>query len=90
LTDIEPPRHSQHGQAPLEGDWTAKGLREPQPAYSRPDAVLEIERVNSGSGARTFPIEYDRTRRVDKNYDKFRRYDSFLCWWWRHHPGWAE
>jgi hypothetical protein len=29
-------------------------------------------------------IEYDRTRRVDKNYEKFRRYDTFLCWWWQH------
>ena len=29
-------------------------------------------------------IEYDRTTRVDKNYEKFRRYDSFLTWWWRH------
>ena len=25
--------------------------------------------------------EYDRTRRVDKNYDKFRRYDAFLTAW---------
>ncbi|MBA3263665.1 MAG: hypothetical protein H0T69_14570, partial [Thermoleophilaceae bacterium] len=29
-------------------------------------------------------IEYDRTSRTDKNYDKFRRYDAFLAWWWRH------
>ena len=28
-------------------------------------------------------IEYDRTRRVDKNYDKVRRYDNFLCLWWQ-------
>jgi Replication-relaxation len=27
-----------------------------------------------------FLVEHDRTRRVDKNYDKFRGYDSFLCW----------
>ena len=45
--------------------------------------MLEIERVDSGPGARTFLIEYDRTRRVDKNYGKFRRYDAFLNWWWR-------
>ncbi|MEJ7715071.1 MAG: hypothetical protein WKF40_04925 [Thermoleophilaceae bacterium] len=30
---------------------------------------------------RTIFIEYDRTRRVDKNFEKFRRYDTFLCWW---------
>ena len=24
-------------------------------------------------------VEYDRTRRVDKNYDKFRRYEAFLA-----------
>jgi hypothetical protein len=24
-----------------------------------------------------------RARRTDKNYDKFRRYDAFLAWWWR-------
>ena len=29
-------------------------------------------------------LEYDRTRRIDKNYEKFRRYDTFLCWWWQH------
>jgi hypothetical protein len=29
-------------------------------------------------------IEYDRTSRTDKNYDKFRRYDNYLAWWWRH------
>jgi hypothetical protein len=29
-------------------------------------------------------IEYERTRRVDKDYEKFRRYDTFLCWWWQH------
>jgi hypothetical protein len=35
---------------------------------------------------RTILVEYDRTRRVDKNFDKFRRYDAFLCWWSRHTP----
>ena len=23
-------------------------------------------------------------RRVDKNFEKFLRYDGLLCWWWRH------
>jgi Protein of unknown function (DUF5131) len=35
---------------------------------------------------RTLFIEYDRTRRIDKNYDKPRRYDAFLCWWVRYTP----
>ena len=34
--------------------------------------------------SRLILIEYDRTRRLDKNYDKFRRYDAFLTWWWQH------
>jgi hypothetical protein len=29
-------------------------------------------------------VEVDRTRRVDKNFGKFRRYDAFLTWWWRY------
>jgi hypothetical protein len=45
--------------------------------------VLEIEHDGGGGGARTLLIEYDRTRRVDKNYGKFRRYDAFLNLWWR-------
>jgi hypothetical protein len=49
----------------------------------RPDAVLEVARTD-GDVNRVFFIEYDRTRRVDKNYEKFRRYDTFLCWWWQH------
>jgi hypothetical protein len=35
---------------------------------------------------RTLLIEYDRTRRIDKNYHKLRRYDAFLCWWVRYTP----
>jgi hypothetical protein len=85
-TDIEPPRHLQQAHLGLEGDWTARGLREPQPRLLRPDAVLEIERDDGKPGARTFLIEYDRTRRVDKNYGKFRRYDAFLNSWWHHTP----
>jgi hypothetical protein len=83
--DIEPPRQPQRGQVVgLEHDWTAKGLREPQPRLLRPDAVLDIDRHDGKPSARIFLIEYDRTRRVDKNYGKFRRYDAFLTTWWRH------
>jgi hypothetical protein len=49
----------------------------------RPDAVLEVAPPN-GNGGRVLFLEYDRTRRLDKNYEKFRRYDTFLCWWWQH------
>jgi hypothetical protein len=38
--------------------------------------VLEVER-GEDRGVRTFFLEFDRTRRVDKNYEKFRRYDAF-------------
>jgi hypothetical protein len=83
-TDIQPPMNVKHGQLRVDGDWTAKGLREPQPRLLRPDAVLEIQRDDGAPGARTFLIEYDRTCRVDKNYGKFRRYDAFLNSWWHH------
>jgi hypothetical protein len=45
--------------------------------------MLDIARDDRDSN-RIFLIEYDRTTRVDKNYEKFRRYDAFLTWWWRH------
>lgn len=45
-------------------------------------ALLEVER-RDGDGTTFFLIEYDRTRRVDKNFEKFLRYDNFLCWSWR-------
>ena len=84
-THIEPPREARGRQGVLRvGDyWSAESLRDPRPRLVRPDAVLEVARPD-GDGSRVFFIEYDRTRRVDKNYEKFRRYDSFLCWWWQH------
>lgn len=83
-TDIDPPPAAKRGQLHLEGDWSAKGLHDPHARLLRPDAVLEIERTDGEDGIRTFLIEYDRTGRVDKNYGKFRRFDAFLNWWWRH------
>jgi hypothetical protein len=84
-THIEPPREARASQGVLRvGDyWSAEGLRDPRPRLVRPDAVLEVARPN-GDGSRVIFIEYDRTRRVDKNYEKFRRYDTFLWWWWQH------
>jgi hypothetical protein len=84
-THIEPPPEARGQQGVLRvGDhWSAEELRDPRARLVRPDAVLEVARPN-GDGSRLFFIEYDRTRRVDKNYEKFRRYDTFVCWWWQH------
>lgn len=73
-------------QVRLHEDWSAEDLRDPRARPVRPDAMLEIDGDGDEVGRRRFLVEYDRTRRVDKNYDKFRRYDNFLCWWWRHTP----
>jgi hypothetical protein len=79
-TDIDPPIAAKRGQLRLEGDWSAKGIRDQHARLVRPDAVPELE--DREDQRRTFLIEYDRTRRVDKNVGKFRRYDAFLNWWW--------
>ena len=86
-THIEPPREAraQQGVLRVADYWSAKRLRDPRARLVRPDAVLKVAR----DGTRLFFIEYDRTRRVDKNYERFRRYDSFLCWWWQH-MGYAD
>ncbi len=49
----------------------------------RPDATMTIAGLGGGE-SRILLVEYDRTRRVDKNFEKFRRYDAFLVGWWRH------
>jgi hypothetical protein len=82
-TAIEPPSAARKSQLRLDDHWSAEGLKAPGPRTVAPDAVLEIARSDS-DGSRIFLIEYDRTTRVDKNYEKFRRYDAFLTWWWRH------
>ena len=46
----------------------------------QPDAVLSIA---SGAGDVDVLVEYDRTRRADKNFQKFLRYDTLLNVWWR-------
>jgi hypothetical protein len=81
-TELEPPVDARRGQLRLDDDRTVRGLRQPTPRLVRPDAVLEVERRDGGT--RNFLIEYDRTRRLDKNFGKFLRYDTFLCWGWRH------
>jgi hypothetical protein len=84
-THIEPPPTARQAQLRLHDDWSAEDLRDPRARPVRPDATLEIEGERE-EASRLFLVEYDRTRRVDKNYDKFRRYDTFLCWWWHHTP----
>lgn len=66
----------------LDDDWSPEDLRNERVRPVRPDAVLEVER-GDGLIPHTMLVEYDRTNRVDKNYDKFRRYDMYLNWWWR-------
>lgn len=68
------------GDRRTEDGRSVQGLKDALPRAVRPDAVIEVSSKDAGS-VHTFLIEYDRTRRVDKNYDKFRRYDNFLCWW---------
>jgi Replication-relaxation len=89
-THIEPPREARASQGVLRlaDHWSAERLGDPRPRLVRPDAVLEVARPD-GDGSRVFFIEYDRTQRVDKNYEKFRRYDAFLCWWWQY-TGFAD
>jgi hypothetical protein len=82
-TAIEPPPAARNAQLRLDDNWSAEGLRAPKAHFVAPDAVLEIAR-NDGDGSCLFLIEYDRTTRVDKNYEKFCRYDAFLTCWWRH------
>jgi hypothetical protein len=79
-TPIYPPPRAQRNQLALANDWTSHGLQEPGARPVFPDAVLEIER-HDGRLPRTFLLEHDRTHRVDKNFDKFRRYDAFLTTW---------
>lgn len=82
-SEFEPPLELRRAELRLDDDRSVEGLRDTRPRLVRPDAVLEVER-RDGNGTTFFLIEYDRTRRVDKNFEKFLRYDCFLCWWWRH------
>jgi hypothetical protein len=79
---LTPPRSARQGQLRLNDDWSVEGLRDPQPRPVVPDAALEIA-IDDAQSPRLFLIEYDRTSRIDKNYDKFRRYDAYVSWWWR-------
>jgi hypothetical protein len=79
---FEPPSRLSVAQG-LEDDWSIEGLRARRPLPVYPDAVVEIRGEHPADESRILLIEYDRTRRLDKNYDKLERYDAFLNWWWR-------
>jgi hypothetical protein len=66
----------------FDSDQYAENLRDDRPRLMRPDAIVEVE--DSDGGTPLYFLAFDRTRRVDKNYDKFRRYDCFLSYWWRY------
>jgi hypothetical protein len=82
-TPISPPPKRQQATLALAADWTAEGLKDPDPKPVLPDAVLTIQRPGRPPPW-TLLIEHDRTRRVDKNFDKFRRYDNYLTAWHHH------
>lgn len=75
---IEPPRRLQEINAHAEGYYGDLDHNAVRPI--QPDARLDVADTE---GDLMMFVEYDRTRRVDKNYDKFRRYEAFLTGWWR-------
>jgi len=78
-TQIDPPAGARKAPLSVRGsEDVIHGLKDDHAKPLRPDDLLEIE---AKDGWRPFLLEYDRTRRVDKNFEKFRRYDTFLCWW---------
>jgi hypothetical protein len=85
-TSIEPPVGLRREQERFDDDWSPEGLHDDRARSICPDAVLEIAGDESSASTRLILVEYDRTRRLDKNYEKFRRYDAFLTWWWHHTP----
>jgi hypothetical protein len=82
-TSIDPPTGLQVGER-LENDWSAEGLKSSRPRTVCPDAVLEVAGDTEDAPTRLLLVEYDRTRRLDKNFEKFKRYDAYLNWWWLH------
>jgi hypothetical protein len=60
--------------------WHAYAVPDEHFRPVQPDAVLD---VTLGERDVHVLVEYDRTRRVDKNFTKFQRYDTLLTVWWR-------
>jgi len=83
----EPPKKSRDEAyfsraAAILGDcgWYADEVPDEEFRPVQPDALLDV--AAAGEDVRVF-VEYDRTRRVDKNFDKFLRYQTLLVVWWR-------
>jgi len=76
---MEPPKLERHEMRHAERGVYVEGLKLDSPRPIAPDAALDL--LGRGEWTRLL-VEYDRTRRVDKNFDKFRRYDSYLATWW--------
>ena len=55
--------------------WYESGIEDEDFRPVQPDALLDVA---TADGDLHVFVEYDCTRRVDKNYDKFRRYDALL------------
>ena len=90
-TTIDAPLRLRRERERFEHDWSPEGLHHDRPRPVRPDAIIEIAGDEPSAASRLVFVEYDRTRRLDKNHDKFHRYDAFLTWWWRHtHVGGRE
>lgn len=79
----EPPRHDRNA-VPLESRRGIHKLKLTTPRPIAPDASLELLR-DKGRTVHLH-VEYDRTRRVDKNFEKFWRYENFMCLWWQEDP----
>jgi hypothetical protein len=82
----EPPKkrrdeeHFSRSAVILGHGWYESGIDDEDFRPVQPDALLDVA---TGDGDVRVFVEYDRTRRVDKNYDKFRRYETLLTVWWR-------
>jgi hypothetical protein len=74
---VAPSREARAGQLQVVNEWIPRDVDGAQPV--RPDALLEVALPGGGTGH--LLIELDRTERPDKNFEKFRRYDSFLTAW---------
>jgi hypothetical protein len=84
---LQPPKkrrdeeHMSRSTAILGGwGWYESGIDDEDFRPVQPDALLDVVTVD---GDARVLVEYDRTRRVDKNFDKFRRYETLLTVWWR-------
>jgi hypothetical protein len=71
---------SRAGAILSESRWHESGIDDEAFRPIQPDALLDVTAAEGD--VRVF-VEYDRTRRADKNYDKFRRYDALVSVWWR-------